>query len=160
MPPWFNSPRTWARSIIVPYYPILITPSWLRTISALNHTLSDHATKNTSLLLSLADIQFRSFQLLSCVQIFETPWNEACQASLFITSSWSLLKLMCIKSVMPSSHLILYCPLFFLPPIPPNIISREKIHSLEVLLFRFGNICCFMSSSNCCFLTCIQFSQE
>ena len=50
-----------------------------------------------------------------------TPWTAACQASLSITSSQSLLKLMSIESVMPSSHLILCHPLLLLPPIPPSI---------------------------------------
>ena len=62
-----------------------------------------------------------SVQLLSHVQLFVTPWNAACQASLSITNSQSLLKLMCIESVTPSSHLILCRPLLFLPPIPPSI---------------------------------------
>ena len=50
-----------------------------------------------------------------------TPWITARQASLSITNSWSLLKLMSIESVMPSSHLILCRPLLLLPPIPPSI---------------------------------------
>ena len=50
-------------------------------------------------------------QSLSCVQLFETPWTAACQASLSITNSQSLLKLMSIESVMPSNHLILCFPL-------------------------------------------------
>ena len=56
-----------------------------------------------------------SVQLLSRVQLFATPWTAACQASLSITSSRSLLKLTSIESVMPSSHLILCCPLLLLP---------------------------------------------
>ena len=60
-----------------------------------------------------------------------TPWTAACQASLSITTSnsWSLLKLMSIKSVMPSSHLILCHPLLLLPPIPPSIrvFANESI---------------------------------
>ena len=57
-----------------------------------------------------------------------TPWTAACQASLSITNSWSLLKLMSIESVMPSSHLILCCPLLLLPSIPPSIrvLSNES----------------------------------
>ena len=51
-------------------------------------------------------VQFSSVQSLSNVQLFETPWTAACQASLSITKSWSLLKLMSIESVMPSNHLI------------------------------------------------------
>ena len=62
-----------------------------------------------------------SVQSLSHIQLFVTPWIAACQASLSITNSWSSLKLTSIESVMPSSHLILYHPLFLLPPIPPNI---------------------------------------
>ena len=61
------------------------------------------------------------FSLLSCVWLFATPRIAACQASLSITNSWSLLKLMSIGSVMPSSHLILCCPLLLLPPILPSI---------------------------------------
>ena len=62
-----------------------------------------------------------SVQLLSRVWLFVTPWISACQASLSITNSRSSLKLMCIESVMPSSHLILCHPLLLLPPIPPSI---------------------------------------
>ena len=59
--------------------------------------------------------QLTSAQLLSRVQLFVTPWNAAHQASLFITKSRSLLKLMSIESVMPSSHLILCRPLLLCP---------------------------------------------
>ena len=65
--------------------------------------------------------QFSSVQSLSCVRLFATPRITAHQASLSITNSWSLLKLTSIKSVMPSSHLILCCPFLLLPPIPPSI---------------------------------------
>ena len=65
--------------------------------------------------------RFSSVQSLSRVRCFVTPWIAAHQASLSITNSWSLLKLMSIMSVMPSSHLILCRPLLLLPPIPPNI---------------------------------------
>ena len=64
------------------------------------------------------NIHFSSVQSLSHVRLFVTPWTAACQASLSITNSRSSLKLMSIKSVMPSSHLILCNPL---PPIPPSI---------------------------------------
>ena len=65
--------------------------------------------------------RFSSVQSLSHVQLFAIPWIEACQASLSITNSQSLPKLMSIESVMPSSYLILCCPLLLLPPIPPSI---------------------------------------
>ena len=75
------------------------------------------------------DISSTSVQLLSHVQLFATPWTAACQASLSITSSRSLLKLMFIESVMPSNHLILSCPLLLLPSTFPSIriFSNESV---------------------------------
>ena len=72
---------------------------------------------------------FSSVQLLSHVQHFVTPWIAACQTSLSITNSWSLLKLMFIEFVMPSNHLILYYPLLLLPSIFPSIrvFSNESV---------------------------------
>ena len=64
---------------------------------------------------------FSSVQSLSCVPLFATPWTAACQASLSITNSRSLLKLMSIESVMPSNYLILCHPFFLLPSIFPSI---------------------------------------
>ena len=66
-------------------------------------------------------IQFSSVWTLSRIQLFVTPWTAARQASLSINNSQSLLKLMSIQLVMPSNHLILCCPLLFLPSIFPNI---------------------------------------
>ena len=67
--------------------------------------------------------------LLSCVQLFATPWTAAHQASMSFTISWSLLKVMSIESVMPSSHLILCHPLLLLPSIFPSIrvFSNESV---------------------------------
>ena len=78
--------------------------------------------------------QFSSVQSLSRVRLFATPWITARQASLSITNSRSLLKLMPIKSVMPSSHLILCRPLLLLPPIPPSI---RVFSSESTLLMRW-----------------------
>ena len=67
-------------------------------------------------------------QLLSHAQLFATPWNAACQASLSITNSWSLPKLMAMESVMPSNHLILCRPLILLPVFPSiRIFSNESV---------------------------------
>ena len=74
--------------------------------------------------------KFSSAQSLSCVWLFVTPRTAACQASLSIANSWSLFKLMSIKWVTPSSHLILCRPLLLLPPIPPSI----KVFSNESTL--------------------------
>ena len=70
-----------------------------------------------------------SVQSLSRVRLFATPWTAACQASLSITNSQSLPKLMSIESVMPSNHLILCCPLILLPSIFPSIrvFSNESV---------------------------------
>ena len=81
-------------------------------------------------------VQFSSVQSLSHVWLFATPWITACQASLSITNSRSSPKLMCIESVMPSSHLILCCPLLLLPPIPPSIrvlLYTKEINNKDVL---------------------------
>ena len=68
-------------------------------------------------------VQFSSVQSLSHVWLFGTPWTAARQASLSITNSQSLLKLMSIESVMPSNHLILCCPLL----LPPSIFTSIKV---------------------------------
>ena len=68
-------------------------------------------------------IHFSSVQLLSSVRLFVTPWTAACQASLSLTNSWSLLRLMSIESVMSSNHLILCCPLLLLPSIFPSLFQ-------------------------------------
>ena len=72
---------------------------------------------------------FSSVQSLSHVRLFATSWIESCQASLSITKSWSLCKLLSIESVMPSNHLILCCPLLLLPAIFPSIrvFSNESV---------------------------------
>ena len=87
--------------------------------------------------------KFSSVQLFSCVQLFATPWTAAHQASLSITNSWSLLKLISIMSVIPSNHLILCHPLLLLPSIFPSIrvFSKES-----VLHIRWPKYCSFSFS--------------
>ena len=83
--------------------------------------------KKQTLLINFSILyQFSSVQSLSPVWFFSTPWIPARQASLSITNSRSSLRLMSIKSVMPSSHLILCHPLLLLPPIPPSIRVFSK----------------------------------
>ena len=79
---------------------------------------------------SVLTIQFSSVQSLTHVRLFVTPWTAARQASLSITSSQSLLKLMSIELVMPSNHLILCGPLFLLP----SILSSIRVFSNELVL--------------------------
>ena len=71
-----------------------------------------------------------SIQYLSRVQLFVTPWTAEHQASLSITNSWSLLKLMSIESVMPSNHLILCHPLL----LPPSLFPSNRVFSSESVL--------------------------
>ena len=78
---------------------------------------------------------FSSVKSLSYVQLFATPWTVAHQASLSITNSWSLLILMSIESVMPSSHLILCRPLL-LPPSPSKTFEKIEIKVTFLLLRR------------------------
>ena len=81
------------------------------------------------LLEKIFQVQFSSIQSLSRVQPFATPWTAACQASLSITISWSLLKLMSIESVIPSNHLNLCHPLLLLFSFFPSIrgFSNESV---------------------------------
>ena len=92
-------------------------------------TVLNSTNINISLTAVVLDIStFTLVQTISCVQLFETTWMAARQASLSITNSWSLLKLMSTESVMPSNHLILCHPLL-LPSICPSIrvFSNESV---------------------------------
>ena len=80
----------------------------------------------------LHSFQFSSVQSLIRVRFFATPWTASRQASLSITNSWSLLKLMSIESVMPSNHLILCRPLLLLPSIFPSIRAFSKESVLRI----------------------------
>ena len=89
--------------------------------------------------------QFSSVQSLSCVQLFVTPWTAAHQASLSITNSPSLLKLMSIESMMPSNHLILCHLLLLLLSVFPSI---RVFSSESVLLIRWPKHWNFSFSSS------------
>ena len=92
--------------------------------------------------------RFSSVQSLSCFRLFETPWTAAHQASLSITNSRSLLKLMSIESVMPSKYLILCCPLLLSPSVFPRIrvFSNESV--LHIRLPKCWSFCFRISPSN------------
>ena len=92
-----------------------------------------------------------SVQLLSHVQLFgllQTPWTAACQASLSIANSWSLLKLMSIESVMPSNHLILCHPLLLLPSIFPSIRVFSNQSGLCIRWPKYWTLSFSISPSN------------
>ena len=73
-----------------------------------------------------------SVQLVSCVQLFATPWTAACQVCLSLTITWSLPKFMLIALVMPSSHLILWHPPILLPSIFPSIRDYSNESSVHI----------------------------
>ena len=90
---------------------------------------------------------FSSVQSFSCVWLFVNPWTATCQASLSITNSWSLLKLMPIESMMPSKHLILCHPFLLLPSIFTSIrtFSNESVLPIrwpKYFTFSFSNSPC------------------
>jgi len=84
-------------------------------------------------------LSIRLVQSLSHVRLFATPWTASCQASMSVTNSQSLLKLMSIMLVMPSNHLILCPPLLLLPSIFPSI----RVFSSESVLFKWPKYCSF-----------------
>ena len=96
------------------------------------------------ILYCLSHYQFSSVQLLNHVQLFVTSKTAACQASLSITNSWSLLKLTSIESVMPYNHLILFRPLLLLPSIFPTI---KVFFNESVLCIRWPKYWSFSFSS-------------
>ena len=101
------------------------------------HSLLSPSSRGS--LVTLHFLPFSSVQLLSCVQLFANPWPAACQASLSITNSRGLLKLMSIESVMPSNHLIFCCPF-----LPPSIFPSIRVFSNEsVLHIRWPKYCSF-----------------
>ena len=103
----------------------------------------DYAISPFHPLLPPSPLQFISVQSLSCVQLFATLWTVACQPSLSITNSWTVLKLMSIESVMPSNHCILCYPLLLPPSISPSI----RVFSNELILCsRWPKYCSFRFS--------------
>ena len=103
-------------------------------IIAASKYIKQHLRRLKSKAIIIGDFdQFSSAQSFSGVLLFATPWTAALQASLSITISWSLLKLMSIESVMPSNHLVLCHPLLLLPSIFPSIrvFSHESVLSIR-----------------------------
>ena len=96
----------------------------------------------------IVHFHFSSVQLLSCVWLFATPWTAALQASLSISNSWSLPKLMSIESEMPSNHLILCHPLLLPPSILPSIRVFSNGSALHIWWPEYWSFSFSISSSN------------
>ena len=97
---------------------------------------------------NISSVQFSSVQSLSCVRFFATPWAAAHQASLSITRSRSLLKLMSIESVMPSNHLFLCRPLLLLPSIFPSIRIFSNESALHIRWLKYWSFSFSINPSN------------
>ena len=100
------------------------------TINIIHHILKNIVGKRG--MSKTGNLLFGSVQSLSCIRLFATPWTAARQASLSITNSQSSPKFMCVKSVMPSSHLILCHPLLLLSPIPTRIRVFSNESTLHI----------------------------
>ena len=93
-------------------------------------------------------VQFSSFQSLSRIQLFMTPWTAACQDSLSITNSWSLFKLISMESMMPSNHFILCHPLLLLPSIFPSIRIFSNESALRIRWLKYWSFSFNINPSN------------
>ena len=91
---------------------------------------------------------YQSVQLLSCIQLFGTPWTAACQASQSITNSRGLLKFMSIKLVIPSNHHILCYPLLLLPSVFPSIRVFSNQSVLCIRWPKYWSFTFSISTSN------------
>ena len=107
-----------------------------------------HIFKSVFLFVFISSVQFCSVQSLSCVWLFVTLWAAAQQASLSITNFRSLPKLMSIRLVMPSSHLILGHPPLLLPPNPPSIRVFSKESTLHVRWLKYWSFSFSIIPSN------------
>ena len=135
--------RRWGtdKSLWVPV--VLIVQGWLYV----SHFVHAFVPSDFPLQM-LSSVQFCSLQLLSCVRLFAIPSTTVCQASLSITNSQSLLKLMSIESVMPSNHLILFHPFLLPPSIFPSfrVFSKESV--LHTMWPKYWNFSFSIRTSN------------
>ena len=118
--------------------------SWTKTSSKWVKLLGSSSSVQTDA--AKWTVQFSS--VLRRVRLIATPWIAACQASLSITNSRSLLKFMSIESVMPSNHLILCCPLLLLPPIPLSIRVFFNESTLRMRWPKYWSFSFSISPSN------------
>jgi len=114
----------------------------------LNYCLKSLSMSIVTFWNTVGSVQFNSVQSLNCVLLFVIPWISAHQASLSITNSQSSPKLMCIESVMPSSHLILCRPFVLLPPIPPSIRVFSSESTLRMRWPKYWSFSLSISPSN------------
>ena len=135
--------QEWLHIILVRRHSFIVSWEWLYKEYFLQEYLGFYSFN------SLFDkYEFSSVQSLNHVQLFATPWTAARQASLSITNSWSLPKLMSIQLVITSNHLILCCPLLLLPSIFPNIMVFSSESALCIRWPKFWSFSINISPSN------------
>ena len=148
--PWCTPFPIWNQSVVP--YPVLTVASW--PVYRLHKRQVRWSGIPISLIIFHSLLWFTQWKALSSVQslshvwLFATPWTAACQASLSITNSRSLLKLMSITSVMPSNHLILCRPLFLLPSIFPSIRVFSSESVFHIRWPKYWNFSFSISPSN------------
>ena len=130
-------PYCYCDAIVQQHILPLVSTRNRNTTLVVSHRLLGVCATSPRLIFTLY-LQFSSVQSLSHVQLFVTPCTAACQASLSITNSWSLLKLKPIKSAMPSNRLIL-CPLLLLPSIFPSnrVFTNELFFASVAKILEF-----------------------
>ena len=139
---WLQSPSTVILEPEICHFPLYLLSSdyswkW-KSITKLCPTLCDAMYCVALRLLCPWDFP-GLVQSLSCVRLIVTPWTAACQASLSVTNSWSLLRLMSIESVMPSNHLIL-CPRL-IPCKWKSDVVQNFILRVALFSHTFSNVC-------------------
>ena len=133
--------------LLFPYTPL--SPSSTPTTRIpLIHKSVLHGSVSVAALQIIPSVPSFSVQSLSHVGLFATPWTAACQASLSIANSRSLLKLMSIDSVMPSNHLIPCHPLLLLPSIFPSIRAFSNESALHIRWPKYWSFSFSISPSN------------
>ena len=125
-----------------------LSVSFLQRCREIYYTLRDLLHEIGLCIIGAGSVHFSSVQLLSRVRFFVTPWTAARQASLSITNSQSILKLMSIESVMPSNHLILCRPLLLPPSIFPSIRVFSKESFLRIRWPKYQSFSFNISPSN------------
>ena len=109
-------------------------------VFSFSHSKPFFLNKLYSTCIIILSLGISSVQSLSRVRLFVTPWTASRQASLSITNSWSLLKLLSIELVIPSNHLILCCPLLLSPSIFPNIMVFSNQSVLHIRWPKYWSI--------------------
>ena len=138
-----QTPYLWGTVLVAPWHVGSYSPNQGWNLSPMHCKADSQPLDQGS-----PSVQFSSVQSLSHVRLFATPWTAPCQASLSITNSWSLLKLMSIELEMPPNNLILCRPRLLLPSIFPSIRGFSNESVLHVRWPKYWSLSFSISPSN------------